>query len=607
MSASFARTSGRRVLAEPLCVRQDPFTAAHSHATLNMQTETPQRSIPALRKRACLLATSLAMLGTAFAQPVPTTFTRITTGSIATDVGESWSAAWGDVNDDGFEDLFVARNLGQNDRLYLNNGDGTFTSILVGDAVNDATDSASGVWGDYDNDGYLDLAVTVNTFPTAQPSLLYHNEGDGTLVKVTSGSVATNVNLGMKGCSWGDYDNDGHIDLFIANDGYTASEQRKDFLYHNDGDGGFLRILSGPVVNDAGRGEQGVWGDYNNDGKLDLFVANIFDANNLLYRNDGDGGFTKVTTGAIVNDGGHSIGCVWGDYDNDGFLDLFVANASFGGNVRNFLYRNTGTGAFERVTSGTIATDTGLFLSCAWGDYDNDGFLDLFVGTLGATNALYRNNGDGTFGKVTAGSIVNDPGDSSGCAWADYDNDGFLDLFVANATEQRNFLYHNDGNSNQWLKIKCVGGPSNRAAIGAKIRVQAQNSTGALFWQMREISGGHGIGQNSLIAHFGLGNATNAQTVRIEWPSGIVQTLTKVAAKQLLTVSEPPLLQAALADGSVQLLLTDNIGSSTDVEASPDLTEWDSIGTVTHTARTMPFADPAAHNQPQRFYRAVRQ
>jgi hypothetical protein len=582
--------------------RTDSFATPHAE----MKIEPSKRIIAALQTYGLAVSVGLSTLGTAFAQSVPTTFTRIVTGSIASDVGDSWSAAWGDYNNDGFEDLFVTRNTGQNDRLYLNNGDGTFESILIGDVVNDATDSAAGVWADYDNDGHLDLVVTVNTFPTARPALLYHNQGDGTFVKVTSGSIATDINLGMKGGSWGDFNNDGHVDLFIAIDGYTDDTQRRDFLYQNSGDGHFTRILTGPVVNDSGRGEQGVWGDFNNDGRLDLFVANTFGQNNFLYRNDGNGSFSRITTGPIASNGGYSIGAAWGDYNNDGFLDLFVANASFGESVRNSFYRNTGTGAFDRVTSGTIATNTGLFSSCAWGDYDNDGFLDLFVGSLGGTNALYRNHGDGTFTSVTTGSSASDRGDASGCAWADYDNDGFLDLFVANAFAAQNFLYHNNGNGNQWLKIRCVGSLSNRAAIGAKIRLQSQNALGVPTWQMREISGGSGYGsQNSLIAHFGLASATNAQTVRIEWPSGIVQTFTNVATKQLLTVTEPPLLQAGVTNGGFQLLLTGSIGVAYKIEASTNLEEWTLSRTVTNATRTTRFTDLAPANYPQRFYRAL--
>jgi len=569
-----------------------------------MKTELRKRIVPALQTYGLAVAISLTTLGTAFAQ----SFTRITTGAIATDVGVSWTASWGDFNNDGFEDLFVANNSGQNDCLYLNDGQGGFTAILTGDIVNDGTDSSAGVWGDYDNDGYLDLMVTVNTYPIALANMLYRNQGDGTFSKVTSGSIVTDVNFGMQTCAWGDYDNDGHIDMFVANDGFTSDAQRKDFLYRNDGAGGFTRILSGPMVNDSGNGTAGTWGDYNNDGTLDLFVSNLFDQKNFLYRNDGNGVFAKITTGDIVNDVGNFAGGSWGDYNNDGFLDLFVSNFGEWGSTataRNLLYRNTGNGSFVKVTSGAIVTDSAKFTSNTWGDYDNDGFLDLFVCEYQpGNNFLYRNNGDGTFSRITTGDIVNDGGDSYAGAFADYDNDGFLDLFVANINGQANFLYHNDGNTNQWLKIKCVGGPSNRAAIGAKVRVQAQNSVGALTWQVREISGG-GVVQNSLIAHFGLGGATNAQTVRIEWPSGIVQTLTNVAAKQLLTVTEPPLLQAGLTNGSLRLLLTGSIGLAYEVESSTNLVEWTSLGTITNTTRTMQFVDSVAANQPQRFYRAV--
>lgn len=567
-----------------------------------MKTSLRKILVPGLQTCGLAVAISLATLGSAFAQ----TFTRITTGAIASDPGLSRGPAWGDYNNDGFEDLFVASDGGGVDYLYRNNGDGTFTSTLAGDLVNDGVNSVSASWGDYDNDGNLDLFVTVFDYPTPRQNFLYRNQGNGTFAKVIAGSIGTHRYAGSFSGAWGDYDNDGHIDMFVARFG----DAFRDALYRNDGTGGFNPVLAGPLVNDSGASFGCSWGDYNNDGKLDLFVANV-NGNNFLYRNDGNGAFLKITTGAIVNDGGSSQGCAWGDYDNDGFLDLFVGNGA-GPNVAaqvNFLYRNTGTGAFTRVMTGAIATDAGHFTGCAWGDYDNDGFLDLFVcQELGGHNALYRNNGNGAFEKVTTGSIVNDRGDSVGCAWADYDNDGFLDLFVANgasARAQPNFLFHNDGNSNQWLKIKCVGGPSNRAAIGAKVRVQAQNGLGALTWQMREISGGKDYSQNSLIAHFGLGNATNVQTVRIEWPSGIVQTLTNVAAKQFLTVTEPPLLQAGVANGTVQLLLTGSVGLAYEIEASADFAHWTSLGVVTNSTRTIRFADPAPAHQPRRFYRAV--
>ena len=250
-------------------------------------------------------------------------------------------------------------------------------------------------------------------------------------------------------------------------------------------------------------------------------------------------------------------------------------------------------------------------VGCAWGDYDNDGFLDLFVcRQLGQNNVLYHNNGNGTFTKVTEGRPVNDGGNSVGCAWGDYDNDGFLDLFVANGAfgdvSQNNFLYRNNGNGNKWIKIKLIGTVSNRAGIGAKVRVKATIGSRTVL-QLREISSGCGYAGQNTLAHFGLGDATNVDLVRIEWPSGTVQEFHDVAVKQLLTVTEPPQLKAGalLSGDSFQLSLTGGIGLSYDVQTSSDLASWSFLATVTNTSRTMSVIDTSAANGTQRFYRAV--
>jgi len=207
----------------------------------------------------------------------------------------------------------------------------------------------------------------------------------------------------------------------------------------------FTKITIGDLVNDGANSQACSWGDYDNDGDLDLFVANRNNQNNFLYLNNGNGTFTKVTSGSIVNDGGDSQGGSWGDYDNDGDLDLFVANRN---NQNNFLYLNNGNATFTKISSGSIVNDGGHSEACSWGDYDNDGDLDLFVANrYNQNNFLYLNNGNGTFTKVTSGSIVNDGGDSQGGSWGDYDNDGDLDLFVANRNNQNNFLYLNNGNA----------------------------------------------------------------------------------------------------------------------------------------------------------------
>jgi hypothetical protein len=330
--------------------------------------------------------------------------------------------------------------------------------------------------------------------------------------------------------------------------------------------------------------------------------------------NLGGGSFGQVTSGSIATDSEHSYDPAWADYDNDGYLDLFVA-ARVADRENNMLYHNDGGGTFTRMTSdvvGSIASDPAIFAGCAWGDFDNDGFVDLFVTHGDDINYLYHNNGDGSFTRILTGSLVNDVGHSVGCAWADYDNDGFLDLFVAKGGTvggpQNNGLYRNNGNKNNWLKVKCVGTVSNRSAIGAKVRAKATIG-GKTFWQLREISAGSAINPTPLEAHFGLGDATNVDTLRIEWPSGIVQEFQNVAAKQFLTITEPARLIAGATNGVPQFILHGGRNMQYDIQTSTNLTGWSLLSTLTITNLngTALITDTNAPSSEQRFYRAASQ
>jgi hypothetical protein len=288
-------------------------------------------------------------------------------------------------------------------------------------------------------------------------------------------------------------------------------------LYHNNGDGTFTRVLTGSIVNDGGISAGATWGDIDNDGDIDLFVANDNGQNNFLYINTGDGSFTKDSTSIIANDGGRSIGGCFGDVDNDCDLDLFVTNRS---GENNFFYVNNGDGTFTKDTSSVIASDAGNSLGSNWADYDNDGDLDLFVTNAGQDNFFYENNGDGTFMKNLTSIVANEGGNSVACAWADYNNDGYLDLFVSNSFVN-DYLYRNNGNTNSWINVLCVGTLSNRSAIGARVRAKT-TINGFPVWQIRDVEGQSGQrSQNSLNVEFGFGNATIIDTILVEWPSGV--------------------------------------------------------------------------------------
>ncbi len=567
------------------------------------------------------------------------TFTKITTGPVVTSggysCGYSWGCAWGDYDADGYPDLFVCNwgqdNITPHDFLYHNRGDGTFERITSGPLVNANHNALGATWGDYDNDGKLDLFVTsINDDPSGLGyNSLYHNEGNGRFTKVNTGVLVSEHERSHAGI-WADFDNDGLLDFFIVNWSYGTNQPAlPNVLYHNDGHGTFTPVSFGAKLPGNGDSADVAAADFNNDGWIDFFVPQgivTSRQNGLLYVNNQDGTFTLRTNGAPFTNTAYSVACAWGDYNNDGFLDLFVTRIFDG---HNALYRNNGDGTLSLVNDVAPVLDEGNSAGCAWADYDNDGWLDLFVTNVGefdpvtvvlmspGTNCLYHNNGDGSFTKLTSGSLVNDTAYSVAPAWAGYDNDGFLDLFVSNGfltKSENDFLYHNNGNSNNWITLKLIGTLSNRSAIGAKVRMKATIG-GKNFWQMREISGGgggHGA-QGDLRAHFGLGDATNVDLVRIEWPSGIVQTMTNLPAKQFLTVVErqspgpgsaPQFTHVSrVLAGPTELSVTGDTGFRYLFEASTNLLNWSWLGTRTNLSGTFQFTDLYATNFPKRFYR----
>jgi hypothetical protein len=444
------------------------------------------------------------------------TFADVTSGPLGDMDGSGFGVAWGDYDNDGDQDIYLSCP-GNPNHLLRNDGSGVFTDVtgIAGSGLGDNGYTYGTAWGDYDNDGDLDLYIAKsNTY-----NVLFTNNGDGTL----SYLGATMPDSRSSACvAWADYDNDGFLDMYVAN---TGDYSNRNTLYHNEGGVAFADSTSG-VMGNTDYGSGMAWGDYDNDGDMDLYLANDGQANKL-FRNDG-GVFVDVTAWPL-NDAGQGKAVDWGDYDNDGDLDLYLGNTM--GN--NKLFRNNGGGSFSDVTPALLANLWGTY-AASWVDYDNDGDLDLFAVDYGSRSKLFRNDGGGTFTDATGGVLTK----TYWCyaaAWADYDQDGDLDLFLGNTQGQSNALLQNQVSSgNHWLHLNLVGTVSNQAAIGARARLVANGVS-----QIREVSGGSAYcSQNSLTVEFGLGSATQADSLIIRWPSGLVDTLTSLAVDRVLTIYE---------------------------------------------------------------------
>ncbi len=481
-----------------------------------------------------------------------TTFTDVTEDAGVKGV-TGGRVAWGDYDGDGAEDLMV-----DGKRLFHNDGRGHFTETTAQAGLASNAGGNGALWADVDNDGRLD----VFTMGSGQPGVegadgrVWINAGDGTF-HAADGMLPSNLSQGVptEGAGWGDFDRDGFVDLYAAN--YETPRNRAvslgicmpHHLLRNMGGARFedVSVAAGIVSAEPMCGRGVAWGDYDNDGWPDILVANYRLDPNFLWRNRGNGTFENTARQAGVEgqeqEGafGHSIGAEWADVDRDGDLDVFIANLAhpryIGYSDLSQLLVNAG-GARPRFEdrfddAGLLFEETASDPS--WGDYDNDGDLDLFVTAIykGRRSTLYRNDGNGHFTDVTwlAGAGVEN---GWGAAYADIDADGDLDLAVGSGDGIR--LLRNDGNANHWLHVRAVGTASNRSAVGARVTVTAGSLT-----QMAEVEGGKGTGnQHSLPVEFGFGSWREPVSVTVRFPSGRVWQQDHVTPDQLITVTEPP-------------------------------------------------------------------
>ncbi len=455
--------------------------------------------------------------------------------------------SWVDVDNDYDLDVFVSGSGGtfpdivNTTNLFLNEGNNVF--LPSGYIISSQNNPFAHAWADIENDGDLDVYIAA-TWNSNGINELWLNE-DGTGFTLTPNTGATpSVPQPYEGTvSWGDFDNDGFVDLILArwNDGANR-------LYHNEGDGTFNLVNSSPVTTDVAWTSACIWGDYDNDRDLDLFVANYQNGAtdpgiNKLYQNDGNGNFTEVTNaGDIITDAANTRSANWIDANNDGFLDLFAANQAAAGDGTDKLYLNNGDGTF---TSQNIGANTTTW-AANWGDFDNDGDLDLFTcGFWGNENRLWQNDGEANFTDVSSqydGQIFPLPTSgslSNGAIFVDYDNDGWLDLHLTKPANLEDYFFRNKGaDCIAWLKIACKGAESNRAGIGAKVRVKTEIN-GQPNWQVRHVSSQNSkTGQNPLWLHFGLSDALLIDSLIVEWPSGKDCIFTDVDINQFIELEE---------------------------------------------------------------------
>ncbi|MFN7959999.1 MAG: FG-GAP-like repeat-containing protein [Thermoanaerobaculia bacterium] len=518
------------------------------------------------------------------------------------------SVAAGDYDRDGFMDLYVSdSNLGQPNRLYHNNGDGTFTDVAqkAGVAFVNNQDGATmdALWGDVDNDGWEDLYVV-----RWGRNLLFHNNGNGTFTDVTARRFRRTD--GKPGTDWKngnaavflDYDHDGRLDLYVGNyfkdhdlwhltttkimhDSFeTARNAGTNELFHQEPDGSFREVGAKAGVADVGWTLAVGEGDLNNDGWTDLYSANDFGPDQM-FLNRGDGTFENITQTAIGFDTRKGMNAEIADFNNDGWLDVYVTNITTAEYLQegNMLLLNNGLDATGKPTFTDIALEAGVY-DGGWGwgakflDYDNDGDLDLISGngfiSAGEGNFWYDlasftvtgvdssdaanwppigdrsfsgyeqvrffvNDGQSAFAERATDVGLDTTRDERGVAYVDYDNDGDLDLYLANQ-HQKPELYRNSGTPGQhWLAVRLEGDPTretSRDAIGARVTILAGGKP-----QMRERDGGNGFsGQSDPRLYFGLATATQVERVEIRWPDGGIQALTDVPADQLLAVRQDP-------------------------------------------------------------------
>jgi len=508
---------------------------------------------------------------------------------IPEDVGSG--VGWADYDNDGDEDLYFVNFAGPflmdpatlkqraGNQLYRNDGNGKFTDVTTAAGIGHVGWDYGCLWLDVDNDGNLDLVLT-----HYQGALLYHNRGDGTFENQTDASGLGSINQFVLGMTAGDYDRDGDLDLFFC--GYVHFDREKarnrplvegrpavwtnpisydplpSILMRNNGEGVFEDVTAeAGVANPAGKSMQALFCDFNKDGWQDLYIANDVATADAMFLNNGDGTFEDVTTLSGTFDRRASMGVAVGDVWHAGLMDMFTTHWV---NEDHALWRNrSGTTPDKSILMEDVGPTTGILkvkstADVGWGieliDFDNDGYLDLVLANgstiedeltlevlkdpklLPQRSRLLRNDGKANFIDISAGggTFFQRELVARGLACADYDQDGRMDVAIVLHSGKGTLLRNTSTNTGNWLQVKLEGTASNRFGIGAQIEVTAGTNT----YSRECVLSSSYLSSNSLVRHFGLGNADQADSVKVTWPSGTTSELKNVTLNQQITIQE---------------------------------------------------------------------
>jgi len=481
-----------------------------------------------------------------------------------------------DFTGDGRPDVFTSSfDVAHGASLYVNSGDGTFEDRSKAAGLDDQVYALNVTRADYDNDGRLDVLLLRGAWEKPARMSLLRNKGGGVFEDVT---VATGLGepISTESAAWGDYDNDGRLDLFVCGEYRTRPDpesgnpssnstdpRNRSRLYHNNGNGTFVDVAASAGVQNERWAKGSAWGDYDNDGRLDLFVSNMEGAARL-YRNRGDGTFVDVAPDLGIVGPPHGFTCMFWDYDDDGWLDIFVADYSsnlsevvadyLGLPVHSddhaHLYHNLGKDGFREVSHEAGLARPMPTMSVNAGDIDNDGDLDLYLGTgwmslSGLVPDLMYANVGGRFEDVTESTGTGHLQKGHGVSFADWDDDGDLDLFVVlgggyPGDRGYNALFQNPGHGHHWLKVRLIGNQTNKSAIGAKLRIDLAGAAPGSSRTIHRVIGNNGsFGGNTLVESIGLLGAKSVDRLIVTWPtSKTTQTFSHLAADQAIEITE---------------------------------------------------------------------